>query len=105
MLLLALGKPRAAKLLKRFDPDELKILTQLAGDLQPIGASDLEGLVEEFAQNFSSGINFVGTEKEVRSLLSDVMGEDHLAGVMSEEHEESGREPRAHLGQDRQDQG
>jgi flagellar motor switch protein FliG len=85
VLLLALGKPRAAKLLKRFDPEELKILTQLAGDLQPIGASDLEGLVEEFAQKFSSGINFVGTEKEVKSLLSDVMGEDQLAGVMSEE--------------------
>ncbi len=92
MLLLALGKPRAAKLLKRFDPDELNLLTQLAGDLQPIGASDLEGLVEEFAKNFSSGINFLGTEKEVRSLLSDVMGEDHLAGVMSED-EESGEIP------------
>jgi len=92
VLLLALGKPRAAKLLKRFDPDELKTLTQLAGDLQPIGASDLEGLVEEFAKNFSSGINFLGTEKEVRSLLSDVMGEDHLAGVMSED-EESGEIP------------
>lgn len=91
VLLLALGKPRAAKLLKRFDPDELKTLTQLAGDLQPIGASDLEGLVEEFAKNFSSGINFLGTEKEVRSLLSDVMGEDHLAGVMSED--ESGEIP------------
>jgi flagellar motor switch protein FliG len=85
VLLLALGKPRAAKLLKRLDPEEMKILTQLAGDLQPIGASDLEGLVEEFAQKFSSGINFVGTEKEVKSLLSDVMGEDQLAGVMSEE--------------------
>ena len=34
VLLLALGKPRAAKLLKRFDPDDLKILTQLAGDLR-----------------------------------------------------------------------
>src|ERR687894_1493140 len=78
VLLLALGKPRAAKLLKRFDPEELKILTQLAGDLAPIGASDLERLVEEFAQKFSSGITFMGTEKEVKRLLSDVMGEDHL---------------------------
>jgi flagellar motor switch protein FliG len=85
VLLLALGKPRAAKLLKRFDPEELKTLTQLAGDLQPIGASDLEGLVEEFAKNFSSGINFLGTEKEVKSLLSDVMGEDQLAGMSEEE--------------------
>jgi flagellar motor switch protein FliG len=88
VLLLALGKPRAAKLLKRFDPEDLKVLTQLAGDLRPIGASDLEGLVEEFAQKFSSGINFVGTEKEVKSLLSDVMTEDQLAGVMTDEQEE-----------------
>lgn len=93
VLLLALGKPRAAKLLKRFDPEELKTLTQLAGDLQPIGASDLEGLVEEFAKNFSSGINFLGTEKEVKSLLSDVMGEDQLAGVMSDEQEGAGEVP------------
>lgn len=89
VLLLALGKPRAAKLLKRFDPEELKILTQLAGDLAPIGASDLEMLIEEFAQKFSSGITFMGTEKEVKSLLSDVMGEDHL----TEEEADPGEAP------------
>ena len=89
VLLLALGKPRAAKLLKRFDPGELKILTQLAGDLAPIGASDLEKLIEEFAQKFSSGITFMGTEKEVKSLLSDVMGEDGL----TEEEAEPGEAP------------
>src|SRR5215475_14068806 len=92
VLLLALGKPRAAKLLKRFDPDELKVLTQLAGDLQPIGAPDLEVLVEEFAQKFSSGITFVGTEKEVKSLLSDDMGEDQL-GVMTDGQEETSEAP------------
>ena len=92
VLLLALGKPRAAKVLKRFDPEDLKVLTQLAGDLAPIDASDLEGLVEEFAQKFSSGINFVGTEREVKNMLSDVMGED-LAGVMSDEQEEPGEAP------------
>jgi len=93
VLLLALGKPRAAKVLKRFDPEDLKVLTQLAGDLAPIGAPDLERLVEEFAQKFSSGINFVGTEREVKSMLSDVMSEDQLAGVMSDEQEEPGEAP------------
>jgi flagellar motor switch protein FliG len=93
VLLLALGKPRAAKILRRFDPDDLKILTQLAGDLRPIVASDLETLVEEFAQKFSSGINFLGTEKEVKSMLSDVMGEDQLAGVMTDEQEEAAEAP------------
>lgn len=93
VLLLALGKPRAAKLLRRFDPDDLKVLTQLAGDLAPIGASELEVLVEEFAQNFSSGINFVGTEREVKNMLSDVMNENQLAGIMTDEEEEPGEAP------------
>lgn len=93
VLLLALGKPRAAKLLRRFDPDDLKVLTQLAGDLAPIGASELEVLVEEFAQNFSSGINFVGTEREVKNMLSDVMSESQLAGIMTDEEEEPGEAP------------
>src|SRR5207253_1961556 len=69
------------------------VLTQLAGDMRPIVASDLEVLVEEFAQRFSSGINFVGSEREVRNLLSDVMGEDHLAGVMTDEQEEPAESP------------
>ena len=34
VLLLALGKARAAKLLKRFDPEDLKLLTRSASDLQ-----------------------------------------------------------------------
>jgi flagellar motor switch protein FliG len=87
VLLLALGKPRAAKLLKRFEPEQLRLLTRLSGDLRPITAADLETLVEEFALKFSSGVNFVGTEKEVRNLLSGAMTEDQMAEAMSSEHE------------------
>ena len=55
VLLLALGKTRAAKLLKKFDAEELKVLTRSAADLRPVRMSDLEMLVEEFAQTFSNG--------------------------------------------------
>jgi flagellar motor switch protein FliG len=78
VLLLALGKSRSARLLKRFESEELKLLSRLSGDLRPITAQDLEALVEEFAQKFSSGVNFVGTEKEVKSLLSGLVTEDDL---------------------------
>src|SRR5690348_9984817 len=61
VLLLALGKDRSAKLLKKFDPEELKQLTRSAADLRPVRMSDLETLVEEFAQTFSSGVGFAGT--------------------------------------------
>ena len=60
--------------------------------------------MEEFAQKFSSGINFVGTEREVKNMLSDVMGED-LAGVMSDEQEEPGEAPERIWDKILQDQG
>jgi len=84
VLLLALGKTRAAKLLKKFDAEELKQLTRSAADLRPVGMSDLETLVEEFAQKFSNGVNFAGTVTEVKNLLSGVMTEEQFAEVLSD---------------------
>jgi len=81
VLLLALGKGRAAKILKHFDPGELRLLTRSAADLRTISVGDLETLVEEFAQRFSSGVNFVGTAAEIRSLLADVMTEEEIASA------------------------
>lgn len=76
VLLLALGKSRAARLLKRFDEDDLKLLSRSVGELRPITAADLEVLVEEFGQRFSSGVNFVGTATEIRDLLSGVLPQE-----------------------------
>ena len=81
VLLLALGKARAAKLLKRFDGDDLKLLSRSVSDLRPISSGELETLVEEFGQKFASGVNFLGTAEEVKSLLS---------GVMTDEETETG---------------
>jgi flagellar motor switch protein FliG len=46
--------------------------------------SDLETLVEEFAQTFSNGVGFAGTVTEVKNLLSGVMTEEQFAEVMAE---------------------
>ncbi len=85
VLLLALEKSRATQLLKRFDASELKQITRSAAQLKPVNAADLEALVEEFARQFSSGVNFVGTLEEVERLLAGVMTEDQIAEVMSDE--------------------
>lgn len=76
VLLLALGKSKATGLLRRFDPEEIKLLTRSSTSLRPMGAADIEHLVEEFARKFSSGVKFMGTEREMRDLLSDVLSED-----------------------------
>ena len=82
LLLLALGKTKATNILRRLDPEELKALTRSANSLRPVGASDVEALVEEFAQNFSNGVKFMGTETEIRDLLSDVMSEDEYNNAL-----------------------
>ncbi len=84
VLLLALGRPKAAQLLKRMDADEIRLIAQSASHLPAISADDLATLVEEFASLFSSGVNFVGNQTEVQKLLSDVMTEEELADLLSE---------------------
>jgi flagellar motor switch protein FliG len=93
LLLLALGKSRAAQLLKRLDPDELRVLTRSSSRIRPVSADDIEKLVEEFAGSFTSGVNFAGTSAEVKSLLSEVISEDELAQYMSEEAKKSEGQP------------
>jgi flagellar motor switch protein FliG len=83
VLLLALGKEKAAQILKRFDAEELRLITRSAADLRPITAADLDALVEEFAKRFATGIKFVGTAKELEHLLAAVMTEDEIAEVKS----------------------
>ncbi len=83
VLLLALGKAKAAHILKRFDADELRLITRSAADLTTITAADLDALVEEFAKKFATGIKFIGTAKELENLLVAVMTEDEIAEVKS----------------------
>jgi flagellar motor switch protein FliG len=87
VLLLALGKQRASKVLKRFDAEDLKLVTRSIGDLPPLSAADLERLVEEFAHKFSSGVNFVGSAAELRDLLSGVMTPDEASPDAAAEEE------------------
>jgi flagellar motor switch protein FliG len=85
VLLLALGKALAARLLKRFDPEELKLLTRSVTELPAISIGELDILVEEFAKGFSTGVKFAGTATEIRELLTSVMNEEELARAISDD--------------------
>ena len=89
VLLLALGRPKAAQLLKRMDAEEIRLIARSANQLPAVSADELSRLVEEFARMFTGGVNFVGTATEVKSLLADLMTEDEIAELLSEG---SGRE-------------
>jgi flagellar motor switch protein FliG len=87
-LLLAVGRPRASQLLRRFEPEELKLISRSAADLPPISSVELEALVEEFASLFSEGAPMTGSTSELRDILSDVLTEEQLADVMGEKVDE-----------------
>ncbi len=83
-LLLAMGKPLASRLLKHFDPSELKVITRSAAALGAVPISALEGLVEELAQQFSRGVDLRGTAAEVEHLLGGVLPPEQVAEIMSD---------------------
>ena len=58
VLLLALGKARAAKLLKRFDGDDLKLLSRSVSDLRPISSGELSRWSKSSARNLPAASTF-----------------------------------------------
>lgn len=85
VLLLALGKQRASGLLKKFNPEELNILVRSAEIMPTITAAELEGIVEEFENQFGQGAPFLGRAEDVRRLVTDVISENRSSGDPSEQ--------------------
>jgi flagellar motor switch protein FliG len=83
-LLLAMGKPLAARLLKHFDPDELKLITRSVAGLGAIRMHSLEGVIEEFAGQFLNGVDLLGSASEVEQLLSGVLSQAQIAELMAD---------------------
>ncbi len=75
-ILLTMGKSLAGRLMKHFDPDEIKRITRSAADLKPVPAPPLGGLIEEFATQFALGASLVGNAGEVERLLDGVLPKD-----------------------------
>lgn len=83
-LLLAMGKPLASRLLKHFNPAELKTITRSAAALGAVSVGTLEALVEDLAAQFSRGVDLRATASEVEHLLGDVLPPEQVAEIMSE---------------------
>ena len=72
-LLLTMGKPPAARLLKQFDQSDLQAVARAAAGLGAISATTLDRLVDEFAADFSAGADLLGDAGQVKSLLADAL--------------------------------
>jgi flagellar motor switch protein FliG len=83
-LLLAMGKPLAGRLLKHFDVDELKQITRSVAELGTVPIPALEMLVEDFAGQFTKGVDLLGSPSEVEQMLDGVLSPEEIADVMSD---------------------
>lgn len=83
-LLLAMGKPVAEKLLPHFEAAELKRISRSAAGLGPVPADQMESLIEDFAGEFSVGLNLLGSAREIQNLMSGVIPPEQLAEMMAD---------------------
>ncbi len=83
-ILLAMGKPPATRLLKLFEPRELREVTRAAAQLGAVPMATLESLVEEFTSEFSAGANLLGDVGQAREMLTDAVPPEQVADIMSD---------------------
>lgn len=83
-LLMAMGKPAAARIMKHFDSEELKVITRAVAELKPVPSEAIQTIIEEFATQFSKGANLVGTAGEVERLLNGVLPPDQVGAILED---------------------
>lgn len=83
-VLMAMGKPAAARLMKHFKPDEIKVITRSVADLKPVPPQQIEAVVEDFAAQFASGGSLVGTASEVEKMLEGVLPPEQVSDIMAD---------------------
>ena len=88
-LLLMMGKPPAARLLKQFDQPDLQAVARAAAGLGAISATTLDRLVDEFAADFSAGADLFSDAGQVKSLLADSLPPEQIADILGVESGET----------------
>ncbi len=78
-----LSKPLASRLLQLFSPDDLKKITSITGELKPISTAEFSRLIEEFASQFSDGLQMLGDPREISGLLETVLTPEQVATISS----------------------
>jgi flagellar motor switch protein FliG len=83
-LLLSMDKPIAGRLLKRFDPLELRQVTRAASELGSVNPATIEKLVQDFTDSFSAGAELLGSANEAENLLTGALAPEEAAEILSD---------------------
>lgn len=83
-LLMAMGKPVAARVMKHFDPEEIKLITRAVAELKAVPAPQIETIIEDFASQFAGGALLIGTTGEVEKMLEGVLPPEQIGEIMAD---------------------
>ncbi len=81
-LLLMLGPSTAGRLLKHFDPTDLRAVAHAAVGLGTVAPATLDRLVDEFTADFSAGTNLLGDAGQARILLAEALPPNEIDDVI-----------------------
>ncbi len=81
-VLVAMGKPAAARLLKFFKQDELKALIEAARTLRTIPQGELERIVAEFEAEFTEGAGLLDSGDKMDTLLSESLTAEEMQSLL-----------------------
>ena len=82
ILLLAMGKPLADRIVKRFDSDELKRVASSASTLRTVERPVLDRIVDDLVKQLEVGIGLVATPGQAQELISGVVSEEDAAQIL-----------------------
>jgi flagellar motor switch protein FliG len=91
-ILVAMGKPAAARLLKFFKQDELRTLIESARLLKTIPQSELEKIVAEFEEEFTVGAGQIDSADQMGDILNEALTPEQVSAIMGGERS-SGNQP------------
>jgi flagellar motor switch protein FliG len=86
-LLLAMDRPTAQALLRRFTPEEIREVTVAAARLGSLPHAALDELVERFQQEFVEASGLHGDEAQARELVSSAATPDLVASYLEQASE------------------
>ncbi|HEV7252951.1 MAG TPA: FliG C-terminal domain-containing protein [Mesorhizobium sp.] len=82
VILVAMGKPAASRLLKFFKQEELRSLIDAARRLRTIPQTDLERIVSEFEAEFTEGAGLMDGGDQIDAMLSETLSPEEVSAIM-----------------------
>ncbi|WP_281185519.1 flagellar motor switch protein FliG [Brucella inopinata] len=83
-ILVAIGRPAAARLLKHFNAEDLRKLAGHARTLEPISPLDFEQLVKQFEDLFAEGAPVSEAAQRFEGLLRDTLPQEEVDAVLED---------------------